>query len=215
MDLPSETDHTENAREHRSGPWKLIALVAAVTFIGVLLVPGEAPQQKTEAISVPGQADDTVTERPSLLDRPQTAEPDAALPTAADQGQRPGVKARQWIADLRQRNEYDTERVFEVARQTQAQGEQTDAYLLYFFAARDGHAGAALALGTQADPAHRDPDNSVFEQADLSQAFKWYKAAAERGNAEAGQRLSALQKTVQDLAAAGDENAQRLSLYWQ
>lgn len=215
MDLPPETDPEDNARDRQSGPWKLIALVATVTLIGVLLVPGEPPQENAEALPVPRQGDDTVVERPSLLSPSKPAEPVRGQATAVTQARRPGAMARQLIADLRKRGETDPQRIFEVAQQAQAEGALTDAYLLYFAAARDGHAEAALALGTQADPAHRDPANSVYEQADLSQALKWYKTATERGNPEAEQRLSALRRTVQERAAAGDENAQRLSLYWQ
>ena len=105
--------------------------------------------------------------------------------------------------------------MFDAAREAQANGELADAYLLYFFAAREGHAGAALALGTQADPASRDPGNSVFEAADLTQAHKWYQLAAEGGDAEARNRLADLRRRVEKMAAEGDPQAQRVALLWQ
>ena len=67
-----------------------------------------------------------------------------------------------------------------------------DAYLLYFFAAREGHAASALALGTQADPAQYNPQDSVFDAPDIIQAHKWYQAAAQNGNAQGRERLADL-----------------------
>ncbi|MGB5453411.1 MAG: deoxyribonuclease, partial [Sedimenticolaceae bacterium] len=82
-------------------------------------------------------------------------------------------------------------------------------------AAREGYAPAALALGTQSDPASRDPLNSVFEAPDMSQAHKWYQLAAENGDNEARERLADLRSRVEKLAADGDAQAQRISLLWQ
>ncbi|MGB5202054.1 MAG: deoxyribonuclease, partial [Sedimenticolaceae bacterium] len=105
--------------------------------------------------------------------------------------------------------------IFDAARQAQAEGEMADAYLLYFYAAREGHAASALALGTQADPAQRDPQDSVFDAPDIIQAHKWYQAAAQNGNAQGRERLADLRQRVEQLAADGDPQAQRISLIWQ
>ena len=88
-------------------------------------------------------------------------------------------------------------------------------WLVERFAAREGHAGSALALGQQADPGSRDPANSVFESADLTQAHKWYQMAAQNGSAEGRERLADLRSRVEQMAAAGDQQAQRISLLWQ
>jgi TPR repeat protein len=109
----------------------------------------------------------------------------------------------------------DLDQVVASAQRSQIAGELADAYLLYFFAAREGSTAAALELGKQADPASRDPLSSVFEGPDLNQAHKWYKIAAENGDAEARDRLADLHARVEQMAASGDPQAQRISLLWQ
>jgi hypothetical protein len=192
-----ETDFVDRDSERRSGPWRLILVVAFLTLLGVLLVPGESPQEPA-----PTSGNDTGAIEPSLL---QDADPE----------QRPGQTARRLIAESRASAEPNLDRIVDTARSMQDQGALTDAYLLLFYAAREGHTGAALTLAEQSDPAHRDPGNSVHESADLAQAYKWYEMAAERGNSTARQRLAALKRRVEELARSGDEQAQRLTLMWQ
>jgi TPR repeat protein len=192
-----ETDFVDRNSERRSGPWRLILVVAFLTLLGVLLVPGESPQEPA-----PTSSNDTGANEPSLL---QDADPE----------KRPGETARRLIAESRASTGPGLDRIVETARDMQGDGALTDAYLLLFYAAREGHTGAALALAEQADPAHRDPGNSVYESADLAQAHKWYEMAAERGNSTARQRLAALERRVEALARSGDEQAQRLTLMWQ
>ena len=96
----------------------------------------------------------------------------------------------------------------------QAGGNLEDAYLLYRFAARHGHAQAAMTLGTRADPAFHDAASSYLPEPEPGQAYKWYGMAAEAGNEEALQRLQDLRQRVQRDAAAGDEQARRLLLQW-
>lgn len=203
-----EDELAESEPQRRRGPWKLILAVVVITLIGVWLVPGEAPDEAP-----------VTTERtpaPSLLaedeDAVATAPPAAAVEEVDD---RPGARARSLIAQLRAGDSPDLERAFAAARQAQAEGDLADAYLLYFFAAREGHAQAALTLGTQADPASRDPADSVFEDADLNQAHKWYRLAAQHGSGEAQDRLADLRSRIEQLAADGDPSAQRISLLWQ
>ncbi|MCB1775159.1 MAG: deoxyribonuclease [Gammaproteobacteria bacterium] len=197
MNEDPDTEFVDSDIERRSGPWRLILIVAFVTLIGVLLVPGESPQAPA-----PVSGNDTGAVAPSLLDD--------ARPAAA-----PGVTARQLIAESRAATDPGLDRIVDTAREMQANGAQTDAYLLLFYAAREGHAGAALTLAEQADPAHRDPTNSFHDSADLAQAYKWYVVAIERGSTAAQQRLAALKRHIEKLARNGDEQAQRLALKWQ
>lgn len=192
-----ETEFVDRASERRSGPWRLILIVAFVTLIGVLLVPGESPQEPP-----PATPNDTGAAQPSLLQDAEQATP-------------PGATARRLIAESRAAADPGLDRIADKAREMQAAGSLTDAYLLLFYAAREGHAGAALTLAEQADPAHRDPSNSVHESADLAQAYKWYVVAAEHGSARAQQQLAALKRHIEQLARNGDERAQRLTLTWQ
>ena len=221
MDEPLvENELAESEPERRRGPWKLIVIVVLATLVGIWLVPGDAPDEPSETAQR-GAPDGSGTQRsdsaPSLLVEDPNGDLSVALaPTEAGaRRSRPGARARTLIADLRAKGAVDLEGVYAAAVKAQAEGETADAYLLYFFAAREGHAAAAMALGTQADPASRDPDNSVFEAADLNQAHKWYQMAVKNGDAQGQERLNDLRSRVEQLAAGGDPQAQRISLLWQ
>jgi TPR repeat protein len=217
MDEPLvDTELADTAPQRRSGPWKLILIVAILTLIGIWLVPGEPPEQT--AVSVPPQDKATPSAgAPSLLEQPaEEAAAEAEPATAAEMvDDRPGAKARSLIAEMRAAGELRLDDAFAAAEAAQAAGELPDAYLLYFFAAREGHVPSALALGRQADPASHDPASSVFQAPDLNQAHKWYQFAAENGDDEGRKQLTALRARVEQMAAGGDPLAQRISLLWQ
>ncbi len=222
MDEPLvRTEIADSDPQRRPGPWKLITVVVVLTLIGVWLVPDEAPDDQAvprPAAIVDKAPDAAPTDsRPSLLsDGP--AEDPAPVETQASteiMDARPGAKARALITEMRAAGDIQLDEIFDAARQAQAEGEMADAYLLYFYAAREGHAASALALGTQADPAQRDPQDSVFDAPDIIQAHKWYQAAAQNGNAQGRERLADLRQRVEQLAADGDPQAQRISLIWQ
>ena len=146
--------------------------------------------------------------------RATTRSPAAAAPETEIQA-RPGDHAREIIARLRNGADDPASVAFAEAQSQREAGRTEDAYLLYFFAAKRGHGEAALALGTQTDPAYFTPENGVSEQADPAQAYKWYRMAADRGNTEAERRLAALLQRVSKDAMAGDEKARRLMLQWK
>lgn len=218
MDEPLvETEVADSEPPRRSGPWKLISAVVVLTLVGIWLVPGESPDEEPTELAERPTPD---AKPPSLLDR-ASAGPTQRLQTGStsatdeERSGQPGVRAREMIAGLRSQGTVDLAAVHAAAVDAQARGEMTDAYLLYFFAAREGHAASALTLAMQADPASRDPADSVFEDADLNQAHKWYEMAARSGDARGQERLSDLRSRVDRLAASGDPQARRLSLRWQ
>ena len=184
-------------RRHKA----LMAAVAVATLIAVWLVPDDNKQPT------------------SLPELPVTPQVDVDLPPLADGSAavaRAGDRARVFIADLRSGpTEPDPDTVFVEAQRLQAEGDSVDAYLLYRFAARHGQPQAALNLGTQADPAFHTTTISYLPEPEPGQAYKWYSTAAEAGNEEAPQRLLALRQRVQQDAANGNEQAQRLLLQWQ
>jgi hypothetical protein len=189
------------------GAKALMVLIAVVTLVAIWLVPGdeqEVPQALPEMASPP-QA-----EQPVPLPLP---------PVGEDEGtaiQSEGDTARAIVAQLRAGNtEPDAGEVFARAEQLQSEGQLDDAYLLYRLAARQGHAQAALILGTQADPAFYTSETSVLPGPDAQQAYKWYRAAAAAGNAEAEERLQQLRKHVEQSAADGNAAARRLMLQWR
>lgn len=104
---------------------------------------------------------------------------------------------------------------YEQARQYQADSRFADAQLLYFFAARGNYAPAAFELATIYDPLHFSSENSLMDEANATQAFKWYKQARDGGNEMAAARLEALKAWVENAASDGDPEAERLLLRWE
>jgi TPR repeat protein len=213
MDEPLvETEVADSEPQRRSGPWKLIIVVVVLTLIGVWLIPGDGPEDETVTADSPG----VPAQLPSLLEeQPADQSTQVQTPATTEVDDSPGARARTLISTMRTAGGVDLDKVLTGAAQAQADGKLVDAYMLYFFAAREGSGPAALELGKQADPATRDPLNSVFGTPDLSQAYKWYKIAAGNGESEARDRLADLQARVEQMAAGGDPQAQRISLLWQ
>jgi len=143
---------------------------------------------------------------------PTTDSPGGRRVTDADRGE----QARETIAELRERSEAGRPNLDEAFAQAEAHreaGELADAQILYFFAARNGHAQAAFRLATSYDPLHHDPQTSLLEKPDPFQAFKYYMQALEGGVAEAQTRLDALRKWAEQQAPTNAE-AERLLLQW-
>jgi TPR repeat protein len=195
----------------------LMVLVAVITGLAIWLVPVDKEQappslpalpsapETSEALPLPSEAH--VSEELQLP--PPAGGSIAAITTGGD-------GARNLLYELRATGaEPDPEVVFAEAERMQGAGDLEDAYLLYRFAARHGQAQAALALGTQADPAFHTAATSFLPEPDAGQAYKWYSVAAAADSETAVQRLQDLRKRVQQEALAGDEQAKRLLLQWR
>ena len=140
----------------------------------------------------------------------------AAVAPAGLDTDRPGEEARALIAAMRAPDaEEDLATVFRKAGESLNLGRIADAHLLYFFAARRGHAPAALVLAGIYDPVRFDKDRSLLGRPDPLQALKWYRVAAEQGDGEAQARLKTLESWVDARARAGDAEAERLRLSWR
>ncbi|MBT8420343.1 MAG: hypothetical protein KJO08_05705 [Gammaproteobacteria bacterium] len=126
-----------------------------------------------------------------------------------------GDQARAAIKKLRAQGKIDLAGVFQRAERFRDEGMLVDAHLMYFFAAKQGHAESALMLGTMYDPEHALEIASVIEAPAWTQAHKWYLRAAEEGNETAQKRLEYLREQVERAAANGDPEASRLVLQWQ
>lgn len=122
--------------------------------------------------------------------------------------------AREVISAQQQEQAPDYAATLEQARSLRADGNLADAQLLYFYAARGGHAPAAFELAELYDPLHFDPSASLMEQPDAFQAFKWYQEAARAGDQQASARLQDLQLWAQQAAEDGDIDAEQLLLQW-
>ena len=126
---------------------------------------------------------------------------------------RAGDSARAIIADIRAGGRsYDPEKLYTQAGQFLADQRLADAHLLYFFAARTGHAASAFVLAEMFDPNYFTKDTSLLGRPDPVQASKWYRNAANNGYAQAGERLKQLKQWVVKRASTGDPAARRLLL---
>lgn len=187
-------------------------LVAALTGLAIWLVPTrhqapvELPPMPTADTPAPSPATPAGT--------PAATPATTVAPADQDNSRGPaGSSARRFIAAQRSSGQPDPQAAYDEARQLAASGRPEDAWLLDFYAARLGHAGAAFDLAEQADPAHWQPGGAL-KTAAPEQALRWYRAAAEAGHPEAAARLAALHAWAETAARRGDSAAQRLMLAW-
>lgn len=206
----------------------LIVVVIAITAIAVSMVPDNAEKPAPTAQIETKEAAPSST--PAKPKEPSMATTEPAAPSIVSpveneaasteagtppKASKPGDAARELIARLRQYGNIDLASLHQEAIKQHQEGAKEDAYMLYFFAAREGHAESALALAEQADPRFYDAATSVFENADATQAYKWYAKAIDNGSSNAQNAMTELRKSIQQQAERGDQAAQRLILQWQ
>lgn len=146
--------------------------------------------------------------------------PDAGLPgetvAPAETAEERGDTAREIIARLEAGPDGpDYAEAHARAGQYRADGRLADAQLLYFFAARGGHATAAFDLATFSDPNHHSAGSSLMAAPDPFQAYRWYTAARDGGHEAASARLEELRAWAEAAGRAGDTEAERLLLQWE
>ena len=125
----------------------------------------------------------------------------------------PGMRARQYIEQLRSAGKpYPLSEVFAKAQQYRSEGSLADAHLLYFFAAREDHLIAMITMGEMSDPVLFRAEDSLLDEADAIQAYKWYSKAAELGQPFASRRLDDLGRWANEAAAKGNAEARQLLL---
>lgn len=128
----------------------------------------------------------------------------------------PGMRARQYIAQIREGNRpYPLAEVFEKGSAYQAEGSLADAHLLYFFSAREGFLPAIMKMGEMADPGYFRAEDSLLDEADVIQAYKWYKKAAKQGHEPATERVKNLQLWAIAESKVGNPDARQLLLNFE
>ena len=128
----------------------------------------------------------------------------------------PGDQARDLIRAVKGgEQDLSMEQLFDEAGKFEKAGLGTDAYLLYFYAARQGHGPSAFELAEMNDPAYFRGANDLLEKPDPMQAYKWYSIASASHVTQADERLSKLRTSVEAAASSGDSTAQRLLLNWK
>ncbi len=194
--------------------WLIISLVIAVTVIAVLLVPEagnqveDIPPPVASPAPAPATGGEVVEKQASVSVGKAEADRDVSAP------RNDGDVARKYLADAAGK-EAAPDAVFAQAQEFQSRGWLADAWLLYFKAAKDGHAGAAMVLAEQADPRFFRADETVLSRPDVVQAHKWYQQAQSNGSDLAGQRLQQLLADLKKSAQEGDEQAAVLLEKWK
>ncbi len=128
----------------------------------------------------------------------------------------PGNQARAMITQFKkQQGQPDLDIIFNHSKTFISESQLEDAHLLLFYAARLGHVSSARVLATMYDPNHHSNFTSIMDKPNLAQAYKWYRMAADAGDAEAKKRLDDLRIFVEQAAREGDDEAKLLLLQWQ
>lgn len=199
-----------------------IAIVILLTGVAVWLVPDDEAEKDTrkplpqlDSVVRPLDSGGSVI-RPLEQEANDTSTSDTPTSGAIIRSQPADTNAaRALITKLRQSGDETGQEAFDEAERQRSVGNNADAYLLYFFAAKQGHGEAALVLGTQSDPTYFTSINSALDEPDPGQAIKWYKIAIAAGIDDARHNLAELSKRIKQQAEAGNGEAQRLMLQLQ
>lgn len=185
-------NHPSRNRGETNSRLLIVIAVVIVAVIAVVLFLRPQP----EPIPEPGRPIETVAPAQSAEER--------------------GDTAREIIEQLEaDPNGPDLAEAHARAEDYLAEGRSADAQLLYFFAARGGHAPAAFELATFNDPNHAGMATGLVAAPDPFQAYRWYTAARDAGDERAVQRLEELRAWAESAGRAGDGDAERLLLQWE
>ncbi len=125
----------------------------------------------------------------------------------------PGVRARAFIKQLRNRGKpYPFDKLLAKAGAYAAEGSLADAYLSYFFAAREGSTKAMMMMAEMSDPTMFRPESNLLDKPDPALAYRWYKRARDAGFEPAQSRLDNLHQWAISEARIGNEDARQLLL---
>jgi hypothetical protein len=149
---------------------------------------------------------------PGSLDSAKTTDL-GQLPTDAASAEE-GNEARKLIADAKANGGGNREDLYAKAGHFLTKNKSADAYLIYFYLAKQGYGLASLTLAEMADPAYFKQNISFLDAPDIFQAYKWYNEAKSQGMKEAEAQLRDLKLRAKAAAAGGDEKMRRLLTTW-
>jgi len=128
----------------------------------------------------------------------------------------PGMRARQLIEQLRaEEASIPFDSIYEKALGYQQEGSLADAHLLFFFCAREGYQPAMMKMAELSDPTLFRANDSLLDQADAIQSYKWYQKLAEHGEPAVDERIRNLQQWAVQESENGDPHARQLLLVLQ
>ena len=125
----------------------------------------------------------------------------------------PGLRARELVEQLRTKGgDYPLDMVYAKAKEHHAEGSLADAHLLYFFAAREGHTQAMMTLAEMSDPTIFRAEDTLLDQADAVQSYKWYQKVSEQGESIANDRIRNLREWAIQESENGNPRAHQFLL---
>ena len=216
LDVKASKDNmselNESGSSSRRNPliWIALAVVGLILFVFLSGDRGDSrliPSDQSAAVDeTTGAVKTSLTQETALTEETTgTIERSLLIP--------PGMRARQYVEQLRAEGEpYPLALVYEKAQGYLQDGSLADAHLLYFFAAREGYLPAMMMMGQMSDPTLFRAEDSLLDDADVIQAYKWYQQAAEMGHQPASERVVSLRQWAQAEAEDGNFQARQLLL---
>jgi TPR repeat protein len=196
----------ESGSSSRRNPliWVSLVVIGLILFVFLSGDRGDSMSIRSDEMAGADETTDVV-EATLTEETTGTIERSLLLP--------PGMRARQYVEQLRAEGKpYALEMVYDKAQDYLQEGSLADAHLLYFFAAREGYLPAMMKMGQMSDPTLFQAENSLLDDADVIQAYKWYRQAAEMGHQPASDRVVSLRQWALDEAEEGNSHARQLLL---
>ena len=205
----------ESGSSPRRNPliWVALAVIGLILFVFLSGDRGDSMSIRSDELAAVDETaaavKTTFTEETTLTEETTgTIERSLLIP--------PGMRARQYVEQLRAEGKpYPLALVYEKAQDYLQEGSLADAHLLYFFAAREDYLPAMMMMGQMSDPTLFRAENSLLDDADVIQAYKWYQQAAEMGHQPASERVVSLRQWAQDEAEEGNSQARQLLLNFE
>jgi hypothetical protein len=209
----SELNETGSSSRRNPLIWVSLAVIGLILFVFLSGDRGDSMSTRSDESAgvdeTTGAVKTKLTEEAMLTEETTgTIERSLLVP--------PGMRARQYVEQLRtEAKPYPLALVYEKAQGYLQEGSLADAHLLYFFAAREGYLPAMMMMGQMSDPTLFRAENSLLDDADVIQAYKWYQQAAEMGHQPASERVVSLRQWAQDEAEEGNFQARQLLLNFE
>ena len=125
----------------------------------------------------------------------------------------PGLQARDLIQQIREKGKpYPLDQLMAQASAYANDGNLADAYITFYFAAREGSVDAMMMMAEMSDPTMFQSENNLLDRADAVQAYKWYKMALDKGFEPASARLKNIHQWAKAEAKYGNKDASQLLL---
>ena len=204
------SESNESGSSSRRNPliWISLAIVGLILFVFLSGDRGDSISMRSDQTAVAVKTTLTEEIAPTEEETTGTIERSLLVP--------PGMRARQYVEKLRAVGKpYPLALVYEKAQGYLQEGSLADAHLLYFFAAREDYLPAMMMMGQMSDPTIFQAENSLLDDADAIQAYKWYRQAAEMGHQPASERVASLRQWAQDEAEEGNSHARQLLLNFE